>query len=270
MDRLLKFSQTIFNVILVICLILTIDISQPLSLMSTESPSLLFERALQETNDGQYREAVKDWDQLLSVMPDDFTAITNKGNCLLALGDSEGAIDAHSRALEIRPFDLNTHFHRGIAEESLFRWDAAEGDYQWILDNDPNDTSALYNLGNVKIAQGDWILAKELFSKAALLQPEFVMASSSNALVNYQLEEFDEAESKLRILIRQYPMFADPRAALTALLWLKGSTGEAESHWAAVIGLDSRYKDSDWLLKNRRWPPTPVHHLMQFLQLKSL
>ena len=48
----------------------------------------------------------------------------------------------------------------------------------------------------------------------------------------------------------------------------KGNYGEAESNWVAVIELDPRYAQEDWLLEVRRWPPTPVEDLMKFIALK--
>jgi predicted Zn-dependent protease len=95
------------------------------------------------------------------------------------------------------------------------------------------------------------------------------MARSSAALAAFQLGELGQAELELRNLIRRYPLFADARAALTALLWQQGKAGEAESNWAAASGLDSRYRDSSWLLQVRRWPPQPVAALQHFLQLDS-
>ena len=43
--------------------------------------------------------------------------------------------------------------------------------------------------------------------------------------------------------------------------------GEAESHWTAAVGLDNRYRQRDWLLQIRRWPPQPTADLMDFLDL---
>jgi predicted Zn-dependent protease len=95
------------------------------------------------------------------------------------------------------------------------------------------------------------------------------MARSSTALAAYQLGDLAGAERELRNLIRRYPLFADARAALTALLWQKGAKGEAESNWAAASGLDPRYRQGEWLLETRRWPPKPVAALEQFLALES-
>jgi Tfp pilus assembly protein PilF len=95
------------------------------------------------------------------------------------------------------------------------------------------------------------------------------MARSSAALAAFQQGDDVQAERQLRSLIRRYPLFADARAALTALLWQRGARGEAESHWAAASGLDPRYRQEEWLLQIRRWPPQPVQALHQFLSLAS-
>jgi tetratricopeptide (TPR) repeat protein len=129
--------------------------------------------------------------------------------------------------------------------------------------------SALYNLGNVQGSRGDWPAARDCFVAAADARPGFAMARSSAALAAFQLGDLNEAEQELRSLIRRYPLFADARAGLTALLWRRGASGEAESNWAAASGLDPRYRQQEWLLQTRRWPPEPVQALQQFLALAS-
>jgi Flp pilus assembly protein TadD len=93
------------------------------------------------------------------------------------------------------------------------------------------------------------------------------MARASEALAAFQLGDLEAAEQQLRSIIRRYPLFADARAGLTALLWQQGGRGEAESHWVSASGLDPRYRDPEWLLAVRRWPPVPVAALQQFLAL---
>jgi len=95
------------------------------------------------------------------------------------------------------------------------------------------------------------------------------MARSSAALAAFQLGELEAAETELRRIIRRYPLFADARAGLTALLWRRGASGEAESHWASAAGLDPRYRQPEWLLDIRRWPPVPTQALSDFLALSS-
>jgi hypothetical protein len=104
---------------------------------------------------------------------------------------------------------------------------------------------------------------------ASLVRPGFAMARSSEALAAWQEGDLVWAEVELRKLIRRYPLFADARAALSGLLWRQGSVGEAESNWAAAAGLDQRYRQADWLVDVRRWPPQPTQDLMAFLALEK-
>lgn len=229
----------------------------------------LFEQALADSREGRFGEALPLWDQVLELDPDDAPAWSNRGNVRLALGDAAGAIADQERAMALDPANPDPHLNRGTAEEALGRWDAAAADYGWILERDPADASALYNLGNVQGSLGDWPAARRSFQAAADARPGFAMARSSAALAAFQLGDLEEAERQLRSLIRRYPLFADARAGLTALLWQRGASGEAESHWAAAAGLDPRYRQEEWLLQIRRWPPRPVAALEQFLHLDS-
>ena len=247
-----------------------------LSLQLAVSAALpqLFDQALSASRSGDFAGALPLWNQVIEIAPGDAAAWSNRGNVHLALGDPQAAIADQTRAMELDPQSPDPHLNRGTAEEALQRWDAAEADYRWILAAnaaaaEPPDASALYNLGNVQGSRGDWPAARDSFVQAADARPGFAMARSSAALAAFQLGEFDQAEVELRRLIRRYPLFADARAGLTALLWRRGARGEAESHWASASGLDPRYRQSEWLLQIRRWPPEPVQALSDFLALSS-
>ena len=241
----------------------------PSSTQAKVLPKYLFEKALQESNDGDFIQAEKDWSYYLNENPFDAAALSNRGNIRLALGDPQGAIQDQTKAIEISPEDLDPYLNRGIAKEALHLWEEASIDYKYVLKKNPKDISALYNLGNVMGSMDNWIEAKRLFSQAASSNNAIAMARSSEALAIYQLGDLELAEKKIRILIRKYPLFADARAALSAILWRKGFTGEAESNWAAAAGLDIRYREKDWLLQIRRWPPKPTNDLMAFLALEG-
>jgi len=241
----------------------------PFSSQAKVLPKFLFEKALQESKDGNFIQAEKDWSLYLNEHPNDAAALSNRGNIRLALGDPQAAIRDQTRAIEISPEDLDPYLNRGIAEESLKLWEDASNDYKYVLKKNPKDVSALYNLGNVMGSMDNWIEAKRLFSQAASSNNAIAMARSSEALANYQLGDFELAEKQIRILIRKYPLFADARAALSALLWRKGFIGEAESNWAAAAGLDIRYREKNWLLNMRRWPPKPTNDLISFIALED-
>ena len=232
----------------------------------------LFDQALSASREGNFSAALPLWNQVLELAPGDAAAWSNRGNVQLALGDPLAAIADQDRALELEPGSGDAHLNRGTAEEALARWGAAADDYHWILEHSDGAeprASALYNLGNVQGSQGDWAAARSSYAAAAAARPGFAMARASEALAAFQLGDLDAAEQQLRSLIRRYPLFADARAGLTALLWRQGAQGEAESKWAAASGLDPRYRQEEWLLRIQRWPPVPVQALAQFLALAS-
>jgi tetratricopeptide (TPR) repeat protein len=245
-----------------------------LQLVLTTALPQLFDQALSASRDGDFARALPLWDQVLELAPNDAAAWSNRGNVQLALGNPEAAIADQTHAMELDPASADPHLNRGTAEEALQRWDAAEADYRWILEanaaaGEAPDASALYNLGNVQGSRGNWAAARASFVGAADVRPGFAMARSSAALAAFQLQDLDQAEAELRRLIRRHPLFADARAGLTALLWRRGARGEAESHWASASGLDPRYRQPEWLLHIRRWPPEPVQALSDFLALSN-
>ncbi len=262
-------NRKILIKVLIFLLIICIFVFNSIQIQAQEIPKLLFQKALEESKNGNFIQAEKDWNLYLNENPGDVAALSNRGNILLALGDPEAAIIDQTKAIELSSEDLDPYLNRGIAEEALKHWEDAYQDYRYVLQKNPDDVSALYNLGNVMGSMGNWSEAKKLFSKAAFSGNGNAMARSSEALAIYQLGDFELAEEKIRKLIRKYPLFADSRAALSAILWHKGFIGEAESNWAAAAGLDIRYREKQWLLNVRRWPPNPTNDLIKFLALEK-
>ena len=239
------------------------------SVYSLDSRQELFEEALLLSSGGDFVLALDKWNKYLELFPNDAAALSNRGNIKLVNGDPKGAIEDQDNSIDLDPNEIDPFINRGIAKEALQLWEEASEDYYYVLKKNPKDISALYNLGNVMGSMDNWLEAKKLFSQAASSNNAIAMARSSEALAIYQLGDLDLAEEKIRVLIRKYPLFADARAALSALLWNKGFIGEAESNWAAAAGLDIRYREKDWLLNIRRWPPKPTNDLISFLSLED-
>ena len=252
------------NFSIIIFLLIILNTSPTYALDSRE---LLFREALTFSSEGEFNNALDKWNDYLRLYPDDPAALSNRGNVKLVVGDPKGSIIDQDRAIQLNPNELDPYINRGIANESLGLWLKAKEDYLYVISKDKENFSALYNLANVEGSLDNWEKARNLFSKAAQYNPGFAMARSSEALANYQLGNFEASEQELRKLIRRYPTFADARAALTALQWSKGKSGEAESNWIAVVELDPRYSQEDWLLEVRRWPPAPVGDLMKFISI---
>ena len=170
-----------------------------------------------------------------------------------------------TKNIENYDFYLSINLRPRFVKQTLQRCSLSEELDNINNKNFSNESFELYKSGEIKGSQGDWASANELFTRAIISSPEFVLARTSKLLAQYQLGEFDDLESQLRAIIHNNPMFADARAALSAYLARKGSIGEARSHWAAAIGLESCYSNRDWLLNVRHWPSIPTNDLMNFI-----
>lgn len=239
-----------------------------LSSSDREAISDLRQKAFAATNARDFAAAETYWTQLLDYLPHEAAIWSNRGNARVSQHHLEAAIADYDKAIELAPEAPDPYLNRGTALEGLGRWEEAIADYNHVLELDPTDAAAYNNRGNALAGLGQWEAAIADYKKAADLAPDYVFARANYALARYQNGDTQEAIRQMKNLVRKYPQFADMRAALTAALWVKGDRGEAESNWVAVMGLDRRYKDLDWIAHDRRWPPKMVAAMEQFLTLR--
>ena len=224
-------------------------------------------KAIKAIEKGNFDLAETYWTELIDEFPQNPAIWSNRGNVRVSQHKIEDAIADFNQSIAIAPQYPDAYLNRGIAYEGQKNWDLALADYNHALEIAPQDPVAYNNRGNAKAGQQKWQQALEDYEKAVEIAPNFSLARANAALVTYQIGDRDEAIRQLRNLVRKYPMFPDVRAAMTAVLWVDGKQGEAESNWVATVGLDNRYQNIDWVAEVRRWPPQMVEALEQFLTL---
>ena len=227
-----------------------------------------FEAAFSATDAGDFAEAERQWSRAIELYPNNPAAWSNRGNARLSQFQVQEALEDFNRSVELAPKLPDPYINRGIAWEALQDWPKAIADYDTAIQLGGDDPVAYNNRGNAKGGAGDWEGATADFKTAMELAPGFAAAGVNYGLALYQTGNIKESTRILKNLVRKYSQFADPRAALTAVLWGQGLKGEAESNWYPVVGLDPRYKDLDWLGNIRRWPPQVLEDLGRFLGVR--
>ena len=178
------------------------------------------------------------------------------------------ALADYDEAIRLAPDQPDPYLNRGAALEGMGRWEDAIADYTRVLTIDPDDAPAYNNRGNARAGLGQWEPALEDYQKATALDPKFAFARVNAALVEFQLGNAQRSHSPVpqpdpplsklcRCPRRPHPLPSGPRARPEPLK----ATG------VAVVGLDGRYKDLDWVKAVRRWPPAMVDALDSFLNL---
>lgn len=231
--------------------------------------SSLRQQAFAASQTGQYAAAEDYWTQLLDLLPNEAAIWSNRGLVRVSQYHLDEAIADYTQSIALAPDSVDPYLNRGAAYEVKGDWQAAIADYNHVLAIDPEEAGALNNRGNAEAGLGNWEQAIADYQRAADLDPAFALARVNYGLALYQVGETQQAIRTLRAVVRKYPGFADARAALTAGLWATQKQGEAESQWVAVVGLDQRYQDIDWIRTIRRWPPKMADALEQFLTLEG-
>jgi tetratricopeptide (TPR) repeat protein len=229
----------------------------------------IFQAAFSATQAGDFAAAETQWTKAIELLPDNPAAWSNRGNAHLSQFQIPEALADFNQAVALAPNLPDPYINRGIAWEALGDWSNAIADYDRAINLNPEDAVAYNNRGNAKSGAGDWPGAVSDFKTATELAPGLAAAGVNYALALYQIGEKQEATRLLKNLVRKYSQFADPRAALSAVLWDQGFKGEAESNWYPVMGLDPRYRDLEWLRTIRRWPPQAVEAIDRFLRLEK-
>ena len=89
----------------------------------------MFNRAVEFKKNGQYTEALKEYDEFLKIKPDFVNALINRANVKSLLNDNKGAIEDLDKAEKIAPNDPEVYYNRGNAKHDLELYEEAIKDY---------------------------------------------------------------------------------------------------------------------------------------------
>jgi tetratricopeptide (TPR) repeat protein len=270
-------SRWLINLFLIFSFWIFPNLGQPVAAVPNQAVNLteqqmaqgekIAKKAFLAAQKGDFARSESYWTELVTQFPNNPAVWSNRGNVRIGQYKLTEAIADFDRSIEIAPEYPDAYLNRGIAYEGKKLWDKAIADYNQVLAISPQDPVALNNRGNAKAGQQQWQAALDDYQQAADIAPDFPIARGNASLMLYQLGDHTEAIRNMRNLVRKYPMYSDMRAALTAVLWVSGQQGEAESNWVATVGLDNRYQDLDWIKNIRRWPPSMIEALEKFLNL---
>ncbi|MDJ0898439.1 MAG: tetratricopeptide repeat protein [Xenococcus sp. MO_188.B8] len=240
-----------------------------ISQQQLEQGEAIAQKAFEAANQGDFAQAELYWTELIEEFPLNPAVWSNRGNVRVIQEKIDAAIADFDHAIAITDQYPDPYLNRGIAYELKQDWQHAIADYNQVLAINPQDPVAYNNRGNAQAGQHQWRAALADYQQASAISANFAVALANSALVTYQIGDHQEALRQLKNLVRKYPTFADVRAALTAILWVEGQQGEAESNWVAAVGLDPRYQNLEWVATIRRWPPEMVAALEKFLTLNE-
>jgi Flp pilus assembly protein TadD len=124
-----------------------------------------------ETIEGDYRDAVSDFEQAVEVQPASATAHSGLGASLVAVGRTDDGIRELKETLRIDPAHINARWN--LAKGLLAKQDlsGAAAELETLLSQKPRNVDAQYGLGLVYVMQNRYANALPHFQEAARLRP---------------------------------------------------------------------------------------------------
>ena len=235
--------------------------------------------------------------RIVALEPEDGQWYERRAQVLVDLKRFREAVDDFDAAVaryepEYRSLGLLSN--RALAREGLGEFDLAIADYDECVrlsrEIGKVPPYVLNSRGNALGSVGEWERALEDYRASARAFQETknlsgaIYARSNAALALAELGREDEAISEMEAVARRAAGSIDMRAALAAMRWSRGEEAEAEATWgwacekinSGVLveggpALDgcALYRDPEWLGKVRRWPPSMVRKMGDFLKLRD-
>jgi len=180
-----------------------------------------------------------------AVAPEDAAPFEQVGRALEALGSHGNATRAFSRALELRPADVDLHLLRAMSHVNNGQVEGAMHDYESALAQDAENLDALLGLAVVQSAAGLDVEAIATADRLVATHPELLRAYLLKAMVHEAARDAATAERVLKDLLTDHPGLAVAHRDLARLYRARAWNEEAarEQALACAFGDDSACMD---------------------------
>ncbi|MFN7414403.1 MAG: trypsin-like peptidase domain-containing protein [Dolichospermum sp.] len=152
----------------------------------------------------KYQEEIADYNQAITINPQDADAYNNRGNAKSDLGDKAGAMADYNQAITINPQDANTYFNRGVAKYKSEDKASAISDYNQAITINPQFAQAYYNRGIAKSDLGDKAGAITDYNQVITINPQDADAYYNRGIAKSDLGDKAGAIKDLEIAKQLY------------------------------------------------------------------
>ncbi|MCA1613944.1 MAG: tetratricopeptide repeat protein [Acidobacteria bacterium] len=209
-----------------------------------ENPSLLRLEATTLAELGQVEEAAALLRARLSGnFEEDYATHLTIANLYLEAGRGKEAVEVARKLVEMTPaaqpeLMVQSLVMLSSAQDRAGDFKGAEESLRRILARDPNNATALNNLGYFLAERGERLPeALEMIGRAVRAEPSNGSFLDSLGWVHFKLGQLDEAEKHLSDAARRSPRSATIHEHLGDLLQKRGKTEEARAAWRKALSL---------------------------------
>jgi len=191
-------------------------------------------------------------EKIIAQSPDDIRPLDALGNIMRAHERYAEALEYYSRAVDLvdEPTKQNwaLYYSRGVSNERLKDWPAAEADFKQALELAPDESLVLNYLGYSWVDQGmNLKQAMDYIRKAVKLKPDDGYYVDSLGWAYYRLGNMPAAVEHLERAVELRPDDPTINDHLGDAYWRVGRTLEAKYQWEQALTLDPEKDQIDTL-----------------------
>jgi Tfp pilus assembly protein PilF len=131
---------------------------------------------------------------------------------IYASREDHKALASFNNALRINPVNIEALFARGCYYQKIDSFNHAVNDYEKIIELDPSNRSANYNLAYIKFISNDYKAAEKYFSKAIEADSSYTYAFFGRGLAYKEMGKKQLARADFNKVLELDPAFEDARA----------------------------------------------------------
>ena len=178
------------------------------------------------------------WKDCVEKSPNKARPHNNLGLVLAEQGDLEEAMGYYSKALNIKPDDVEVLNNLGLALAGQGRLEEAISHYSKALKIKPDFVGPIYNLGLALAEQGSLEEAISHFSRAVKIKPDFAEAYNNLGVALDEQGKFEEAISYYSKALKINPDNIEVLNNLGTVLARQGKLEEAISHFSRAVRIN--------------------------------
>jgi tetratricopeptide (TPR) repeat protein len=181
------------------------------------------------------------WTDCVNKSPKKARPRSNLARVLIALGQTDLAIDHLKKALQMRSDLPAIHLNLG---EAFFRkgdLEAAKDSYLNVLELSPKSKKAYVGMAKVLTQQGQANEAVRYYQMALKINPDYAAAYNSLGILFSDLGQTEEAIHNYRMALQKRPDFAEPYNNLAIELVKLGRLEDAKSYYLKALQIDPNY-----------------------------
>jgi Flp pilus assembly protein TadD len=229
----------------------------PLFSVPELSPKQLQERSLQLSQEAfrlvqvsRFEDAESLASLAVQLSQKNFQSYTILGIIYLQNNKVDLALKSLKKAVEIAPDNSRVYFNLALVYQRQKDYANVATTLEKGLKLDPKASDEYFNLGNAYIITNRRPAALKAFESAVAQKKDFWEAINNIGLLNYELGNIEEAESRWQQAVTISDKAAEPRLALGVALYAQGNQEKGLSLAEEAFRLDKRYSQLDYLKDN--------------------